>query len=91
MLGADAEECSLASDAQGRLGRPTGCSIPCAASIGCSGSSAGSDAWKLRRSRGPASDTSIEAALEPVKLFEGIGKGGCDVGSRFAVQPLCLD
>ena len=38
-----------------------------------------------------ASDTSIEAALEPVKLFEGICKGGCDVGSRFAVQPLCLD
>ena len=38
-----------------------------------------------------ASDTSIEAALEPVKLFEGIGKGGCDIGSRFAVQTLCLD
>ena len=38
-----------------------------------------------------ASNTSIEAALEPVKLFEGIGKGGRDVGSRFAVQPLCLD
>ena len=38
-----------------------------------------------------ASDTSIKAALEPVKLFEGIGKGGCDIGSRFAVQPLCLD
>ena len=38
-----------------------------------------------------ASDPSIEAALEPVKLFEGISKGGSDVGSRFAVQPLCLD
>jgi hypothetical protein len=33
-----------------------------------------------------ASDTPIEAALEPVKLFEGI-RGGCDIGSRFAVQP----
>jgi len=38
-----------------------------------------------------ASDTSINAALEPLKLFEGIGKGGCDVSSRFTVQPLCLD
>ena len=38
-----------------------------------------------------ASDTSIEDALEPVKLFEGIGEGGCDVGSRFAVQTLNLD
>jgi hypothetical protein len=38
-----------------------------------------------------ASDTSIEAALEPVKLFERIGKGGCDVGSGFAVQTVCLD
>jgi hypothetical protein len=26
-----------------------------------------------------------------VKLLECIGKGGCDVGSRPAVQPLCLD
>ena len=26
-----------------------------------------------------------------MKLFECIGKGGCNVGSRFAVQPLCLD
>jgi hypothetical protein len=34
---------------------------------------------------------SIEAALESVKLFEGICKGGCDIGSRFAVQPVCLD
>ena len=38
-----------------------------------------------------ASDTSIEDALEPVKLFEGIGESGCDVGSRFAVQTLSLD
>ena len=38
-----------------------------------------------------ASDTLIEDALEPVKLFEGIRKGGCDVGSRFAVQTLNLD
>jgi hypothetical protein len=37
------------------------------------------------------SDTPIEAALEPVKLFEGICKGGCNIGSRFAVQTLCLD
>jgi hypothetical protein len=38
-----------------------------------------------------ASDASIEAALEPVKLVEGIGKGGSDVGGRFAVQTLSLD
>jgi hypothetical protein len=38
-----------------------------------------------------ASDTSIKAALEPLKLLEGIGKGGCDIGSRFAIQTLCLD
>jgi hypothetical protein len=38
-----------------------------------------------------ASDTSIEAALEPVQLFEGICEGGCDIGSRFGVQPLGLD
>ena len=38
-----------------------------------------------------ASDTSIKAALEPVKLFEGIRKGGRDVGSRLAVQTLSLD
>jgi hypothetical protein len=37
------------------------------------------------------SDTSIEAALEPVKLIESICKGGCDIGSRFSVQTLCLD
>jgi hypothetical protein len=37
------------------------------------------------------SDTSIEAALEPVKLFEGICKGGCDIGGRFTIQPFCLD
>jgi hypothetical protein len=38
-----------------------------------------------------ASDTSIEDALEPVRLFEGIGERGCDVGSRFAVQTPNLD
>ena len=38
-----------------------------------------------------SSNTSIEAAPEPVKLFEGIGKGGCDLGSRLTVQPPCLD
>ena len=38
-----------------------------------------------------ASDTSIKAALEPVKLFEGICEGGCDVGSRLTVQTLSLD
>lgn len=37
------------------------------------------------------SDASIEAALEPVKLFEGICKGGSDIGSRFAIQTICLD
>jgi hypothetical protein len=31
-------------------------------------------------------DTSIEAALEPVKLLTGIGKGGC----RFAVFSLIM-
>jgi hypothetical protein len=38
-----------------------------------------------------ASDTSIEAALETVKLFEGIRKRGRDIGGRFAVQSLGLD
>jgi hypothetical protein len=38
-----------------------------------------------------ASDTSIEAALEPVKFFECVCKGGCDGGSRFVVQSLSLD
>ena len=38
-----------------------------------------------------ASDASMETALEPVKLFECIGKGNCDVGSRFAVQCFGLD
>jgi hypothetical protein len=37
------------------------------------------------------SHTSIEAALKPVKLFDGICKGGSDVSSRFAVQPVCLN
>jgi hypothetical protein len=38
-----------------------------------------------------SSDTSIEAALEPVKLVESIGKGCGEVGSRFAVQRFGLD
>jgi hypothetical protein len=38
-----------------------------------------------------ASDTSIEAALEPLKLSECIGEGGGDGGGRCAVQPICLD
>jgi hypothetical protein len=38
-----------------------------------------------------ASNASFEAALEPVKLFQGIGKGGRHVGNRLTVQPLCLD
>jgi hypothetical protein len=36
-------------------------------------------------------DTSIETALEPVKLYEGICEGGCDIGNRFAIQGLGLD
>jgi hypothetical protein len=36
-------------------------------------------------------DTSVEAALKSVKLFEGICKGGCQIGSRFAVQRFGLD
>jgi hypothetical protein len=38
-----------------------------------------------------ASNASIEPALKPVKLVEGIGEGGGNVGSRLAVQPFCLD
>ena len=34
---------------------------------------------------------SIEAALESLKLFERICKGGCEIGSRFVVQIVCLD
>jgi hypothetical protein len=37
------------------------------------------------------SNTSTKTALKPVKLFEGICEGGCEIGSRFAVQTLCLD
>ena len=33
-----------------------------------------------------APNASIKVALEPVKLCEGMCKGGCDIGSRFAVQ-----
>jgi hypothetical protein len=38
-----------------------------------------------------ASNSSVEAPLQPAKLFECINQGGCDVGSRFAVQTLSLD
>jgi hypothetical protein len=38
-----------------------------------------------------ASDTSIKAALEPVKLFQGSCERGCDIGSRLAVETLSLD
>jgi hypothetical protein len=38
-----------------------------------------------------SSHTSIEAALELLKLFEGLGQGCREVGCRFAVQTLCLD
>jgi hypothetical protein len=39
----------------------------------------------------PAPDTSIEAALQPVKLFKSVGEEGGNLSSRFAVQPICLD
>jgi hypothetical protein len=29
---------------------------------------------------------SLEAALEPMKLFQGIGQGDCEIGGRGAVQ-----
>jgi hypothetical protein len=38
-----------------------------------------------------ASHASIEAALEPVKRIEGHLHGKLGIGSRFAVQPICLD
>ena len=38
-----------------------------------------------------ASDTSIETALQLVKLFQCIDKRGCYVGRRFAVRPLGLE
>jgi hypothetical protein len=38
-----------------------------------------------------ASYASIEAALEPVKLFKGSCKGRCDLGSQVFVQPIDLD
>jgi hypothetical protein len=38
-----------------------------------------------------APSTPVEAAFEPVKLFEGIGKGDCDLSCGFAVQPIYLD
>ena len=38
-----------------------------------------------------ASDSSIQAALEPVKFFQSICKRGCHVSSRLAVQTLGLD
>jgi hypothetical protein len=37
------------------------------------------------------SDASIKPALEPVKLFQCIRKGGGDFGSGFAVQTLYAD
>jgi hypothetical protein len=37
------------------------------------------------------SNSAIQAALEPVKLYEGIGEGGREVGGRFVVQPIGLD
>jgi hypothetical protein len=36
-------------------------------------------------------DTTIKAALVPVKLLQSIGEIGSDIGNRFAVQPLYLD
>jgi hypothetical protein len=38
-----------------------------------------------------ASDTPIEAALQPVKLFERTSSGGDQLGSRFTIQPVSLD
>lgn len=38
-----------------------------------------------------SSNTPLEAALEPVELFDGIGQGGGDVSGRFGVQPLGPD
>jgi hypothetical protein len=38
-----------------------------------------------------ASDSSIEAPLQPLKFFEGVCERGRDLDSSFAVQPLCLD
>ena len=38
-----------------------------------------------------ASNSSVKAPLQPVKLFEGICKGGCYVSSRFTVQTISLD
>jgi hypothetical protein len=38
-----------------------------------------------------ASNASIQAALEPVKLFECICEGGPDLGSGLTVQTLDLD
>jgi hypothetical protein len=37
------------------------------------------------------SDTSVEAALEPLKLSQGIRERNCKVSGRFAVQSLGLD
>jgi hypothetical protein len=38
-----------------------------------------------------ASGTSIEAALDPVKLFDRVRKGGCEIDGRFTIQPVYLD
>jgi hypothetical protein len=61
----------------------------------CDGTSAASCRRQPVREAFPASliasDASIEAALEPVKLIECICQGDRYVPSRFAVQTLCLD
>ena len=68
----------------------------CVDGAGDPGCTSGRDCLSPQSPGGPrqaspiASNVSIEAALERVKLFECIGKGGCDVGSRFAVQPVGL-
>ena len=38
-----------------------------------------------------ASNPSVEAALEPAKLDQGIGKGCRDISSRFAAQSSGVD
>jgi hypothetical protein len=56
----------------------------------CPSLDAGHPYGDIMASRVP-SITSIEFALEPVELFEGVCQRCCEVGSRFAVQPVCLD
>ena len=45
---------------------------------------------QLKTLEAVAPDMSIQAALEPVKLVQCVCQRGCDVGSRFPVQALCL-